>query len=555
MSNRSASVGIITTIAAVVALTTPAVATAAPLQEKSFPAGAAVDVVAKHEGALPTSKEPVSITAHDGVKLSAYLLRPTTKGKFPVVVMPGSWSMNRSEYLVKAKEMAARGFIVVSYTSRGFWESGGQIDIMGEDTQRDVSDVIDYALKQPGADSAKVGVVGISYGGGAGLLAAARDRRVKAVSSMSGFADLKESFYPNKTISSSAMSLLVKLGSMTGRPAPVLKEAQAKLEALDIPAAEAFLEKLSATRSASNKVKEINANGAAILIAHGTDDSFFPVNTMTDFYDRLTVPKRMLLAGGDHAIPDIPGLIGLPSDSWETTLAWMDHHLRGVANGVNTEPPAEAILANTRKGRSAKTVKGLVRQQSVSYLTGVNGDDRQPTGALVGKPSSGWNSSIYTGKGTVADSGTLLISGALQGIAQLPPLASMPLVDRTAGGVWLGEPLQKGAVVAGAPTVKMTVTPTKPNTTLFFYLYDVDKAGMGGLITAHPYTLWGATPGKPQTITVRMSAEHWEIKNGHRFGLVVDTKDPRWHSSSVEGGAVTFSSPKGAESSLTVPLG
>ncbi|GAB78253.1 CocE/NonD family hydrolase [Austwickia chelonae] len=545
----------VTSIAAVVALLTPTLATAAPLPGKHLRAVATVDRAANDKDGAHTTKEAVTITAHDGVKLSAYLVRPAGQGKFPVVVMPASWSMNRAEYLVKAKEMAARGFIVVSYTSRGFWESGGQIDIMGEDTQRDVSDVIDYALKQPGADSAKVGVVGISYGGGAGLLAAARDRRVRAVSSMSGFADLKESFFPNRTISSSAMGLLVKLGNLTGRPAPVLQEAQAKLESPDAAAAEAFLDKLSASRSAINKVKEINANGAAVLIAHGTDDSFFPVNTMTDFYDRLTVPKRMLMAGGDHAIPDIPGLIGLPSDSWDATLAWMDHHLRGVTTKADAAPPVKAVVANTRMPRVAPTVKALASRQSVNYLTGADPDERKPTGRLSDKPASGWNTSIYSGKGTVADSGALLISGALQGFMKLPPLASMPLVDRTAAGVWLGQPLSKDAIVAGAPTVKLTVTPTKADTTLFFYLYDVDKAGMGGLLTAHPYTLRGVTPGKPQTITVRLAAEHWAVKGGHRFGLVVDTKDPRWQSVSAADGAVTFSSPKGAESSLTIPLG
>jgi dipeptidyl aminopeptidase/acylaminoacyl peptidase len=102
--------------------------------------------------------------------------------------MPSSWGVPNVEYVGQGSKLATAGFQVISYSSRGFWDSGGGIDIAGPPTVADVSKVIDWAGRHTTADTSRVAAVGISYGAGTSLLAAAKDPRIKAVGAMSGWA-------------------------------------------------------------------------------------------------------------------------------------------------------------------------------------------------------------------------------------------------------------------------------------------------------------------------------------------------------------------------------
>ncbi|MEE7567758.1 X-Pro dipeptidyl-peptidase, partial [Xanthomonas sp. Kuri4-3] len=95
------------------------------------------------------------IPGWDGTALGALVLVPEGQGPgpFPLVVMPASWSLPNLEYVGRASALASAGYVVVSYTSRGFWDSAGQIDIAGAATVEDVSAVIDWALANTPADA------------------------------------------------------------------------------------------------------------------------------------------------------------------------------------------------------------------------------------------------------------------------------------------------------------------------------------------------------------------------------------------------------------------
>jgi predicted acyl esterase len=154
----------------------------------------------------------------------------------------------------------------------------------------------------------------------------------------------------------------------------------------------------------------------------------------------------------------------------------------------------------------------------------------------------------------MADSGVALVSGALQGLLSIPTGVVTPLVDRSFAGVWSGPVYTSGAVVNGAPKVHLTVTPSGPDTSLFAYLYDVDALGVGSLMSHKPLTLRGATPGKAVPIDLRLEATSWEVAAGHHLELVIDTVDPRYRGRSVIGTTVTFSSPAGDPSAISIPV-
>lgn len=484
--------------------------------------------------------------------IGAVVLTPTGQGSgpFPLVVMPSSWGVPNLEYVGQGAKLAKAGFQVISYSSRGFWDSEGGIDIAGPPTIADVSAVIDWSDAHTPADTTRVAAVGISYGAGASLLAAARDPRIKAVGALSGWADLIASLNPHDTVNFQAVAALLALGNITGRPGPEMASLQTKFLTGDIDTAITEAKALAPIRSASTMVDRINANGAAVFLANAFEDSIFPPTQYTDFFTRLTVPKRLHLAHGDHATPEGTGAIGLPNETWDELAGWLRHYLTGAANGANAEPPVQLkSQRGTWRGYPDWASVGTTR---TSYLTKPAGLSR--TGGLAGTPSSEWSSRIGAGIPTVADSGIVLVSGALQGLLSIPTGVATGLVDRSFAGVWSGPAYPSKTIVNGSPRVHLTVTPSVADTSLFAYLYDVDAFGFGSLVAHKPFSLLDATPGKAKAVDFRLESTSWEVPAGHRLVLVVDTVDPRYRGLSKLGSSVGFSSPAGDPSWLSVPI-
>lgn len=129
-----------------------------------------------------------------------------------------------------------------------------------------------------------------------------------------------------------------------------------------------------------------------------------------------------------------------------------------------------------------------------------------------------------------------------------------PLVDRTFAGVWSGPTYSTGALLNGAPRLHVTLTPSSPDTSLFAYPYDADALGVGSLVSHKPHTVRGATPGQARSLDFRLEATSWEVAAGHHLALVVDTVDPRYLGRSQLGTSVSFSSPTGDPSWVSVPV-
>ena len=55
--------------------------------------------------------------------------------------------------------------------------------------QKDVVSVVNYAAGRSDVDANRIGILGISMGGASAILAAAKDKRIRAVVDDSGFSD------------------------------------------------------------------------------------------------------------------------------------------------------------------------------------------------------------------------------------------------------------------------------------------------------------------------------------------------------------------------------
>ena len=497
-----------------------------------------------------------TIVSHDGTELKAKVITPTgVEGPHPLLVMPAAWGTPHLLYVGAAKKMAeTSGYQVVAYSSRGFWDSGGGIEVAGPEDLADASAVIDWALDNTDADPDRIGMAGISYGAGISLLTAAQDDRVKAVGAMSGWADLEASLYPNETIDVQSAELLLLAGNLVGRPGEKLREIEREYRKGNV---EPILE-LSPERSAATKVDQLNANGTAIMMAHGWNDGMFPVGHIADFYEELDGPKRLMFAPGDHATSEAFGALGLPNEVWEDLARWFDHHLKDEDNGIDAEAPVHLKPNNGRGAWTSHADWPSVTTGTDQYFLAEPSKNWlrwQSSGAMETEPATGWDYDFRTGINTPADSGTVMLTGALQQFFDVPTGVLLPTVDRHRAAVWTSPAYPEGVRVAGTPEVTFTVTPSATDQSVFVYLYAINSRGTGSLVSHAPYTLRGATPGEPVTVETELSSVVWDVPAGHRLAVVVDSRDARYSGESRIGDRVEVASPEDDPARVTIPLG
>ncbi|MFF0384677.1 CocE/NonD family hydrolase [Streptomyces sp. NPDC004286] len=475
----------------------------------------------------------VDIPGDGGTVLKANVVTPAGSGSHPLLVLPTSWGFPQVEYLAQAQKLADSGYVVLTYNVRGFWQSGGEIEVAGPPDMADASKVIDWALANTPADPARVGMAGVSYGAGISLLAAAHDKRIKAVAALSGWADLIGSIYSGRTQHVQAAALLDGAGLVTGRRSPELRRIFDRFYASDLSDEQNLID-WGKRRSAVTYLDQLNANKPAVMLANAWSDSVFPANQYAGFYEKLTGPKRLQLRPGDHATPELTGLFGLPNDVWQDTGRWFDHYLRGVDNGVDREQPVQL------ESRTGGGYEGYPDWKSVAAT------DRKI--ALAG------STTIHTNVDSGADGGVVLLSGLLDQVAKVPPMASIPLLPRRWAAVWQSERYAGPQRVRGTARLHTTLTPSAESGTFVAYLYDVGPLGIAKLVTHAPLTWHGRTPGEPFGVDLDLFSTAYDVPAGHRLALVADTVDPLYVEHNPSGARLTFSSPKDDPSYVSVPL-
>ncbi|MET8170141.1 CocE/NonD family hydrolase [Streptomyces sp. NPDC005329] len=476
----------------------------------------------------------VDIAGDDGTVLKANVVTPADgTGRHPLIVLPTSWGFPQVQYLAQAQRLADSGYVVLSYNVRGFWQSGGEIDVAGPHDVADAAKVVDWALTHTPSDPENVGMAGVSYGAGISLLAAAHDPRVKAVASLSGWGDLIDSIYSGRTQHVQAAAVLDTVGSVAGRRSAESQEVFSAFYASDL-SKEKEIVAWGQKRSPATYLDQLNQNGTAIMMAGAWGDTIFPPNQSAAFYEKLTGPKRLELRPGDHATAELTGLFGLPNDVWTDTARWFDHYLKGEDNGIDREQPVRL------KSRSTGGYEGYPDWKSVN--------------ATRGKIALAGSTTIHTNVDSGADAGIVFLSSILDQAAKLPPVAAIPLLPRRWTAVWQSGTYATAQRVRGTAKVHTTVTPTEESGTLVAYLYDVGPLGLGKLVANAPYTFHGTTPGEPFGLDLDLFSTAYDVPAGHRLALVVDTVDPLYIEHNPSGARLTFSSPANDPSYVSVPL-
>jgi len=122
--------------------------------------------------------KPISYKSRDGLTINGYLTLP--KGieakNIPVVVNPhgGPWARDSWGFNPEVQFLANRGYAVFQMNYRGstgfgkkFWEAS--FKEWGKKMQDDITDGVEYLIKEGIADSSRIAIYGASYGGYATL--------------------------------------------------------------------------------------------------------------------------------------------------------------------------------------------------------------------------------------------------------------------------------------------------------------------------------------------------------------------------------------------------
>ncbi|WP_158891232.1 alpha/beta fold hydrolase [Amycolatopsis anabasis] len=145
---------------------------------------------------------PAAPGSPDRVQLDATLYTPE-RTPAPAVLLPHGFGGDKNSVAADARELAGRGFVVLTYSARGFGRSTGKIALNDPDYEvADAQRLIDYLAGRPevrtdASGDPKVGVTGASYGGALALILAGRDKRVDAIAPIITYNDLAQGLIPN----------------------------------------------------------------------------------------------------------------------------------------------------------------------------------------------------------------------------------------------------------------------------------------------------------------------------------------------------------------------
>ncbi|MBF4163785.1 alpha/beta fold hydrolase [Nocardioides acrostichi] len=454
-------------------------------------------------------------------------------GRHAAIVLAHGFGGSKDDLTDQARELAGDGYVVLTYTARGFGDSGGLIHLDSPDYEvADASRMIDLLAQRDDVEmdapgDPVVGIAGASYGGALALLTAGLDDRVDAIVPAITWNDLGQALFPDgvfkqwwaSLFTQGALAAAARDGGsskqerspdgledlLCGRFAPdVCRLFQ---RATRTGRADAAARRYLRASSPASVVDDITA---PTLLVQGEQDSLFGLDQADRTARALAdagVPVAVRWIDGGH-----DGGAGLTGQSAGTGAEdWFDHYLRG-----GPDPGTAFRLALPAPALGATDPDEV---QAPDYferdLTGLRlGGRDQPVLA----PAGGEPAAITSIPGT----GPLLgqaVTASGQGLA----LAALPGQSAT----FDSEPVRSPMTVAGAPTVQLSITSSTTDAVLFASAWIVDADGRASLPRqlVAPMRLSGIVPGAAQRVEVTLPASAYRLEPGQRMRVVVSATD------------------------------
>ncbi len=415
---------------------------------------------AARAASLVPAQPNVEVTSFDGTQIDANFFPATglTEGqRAPTVLEASGWglpaypdwlptinsialgSISLNTDLLGPAELNAAGYNVITWDNRGWYGSGGQVNVDDPAVEgRDVSALIDWLATLPAAElkgpnDPVVGMTGASYGGGIQLSAAEIDHRIDAIEPNMSWYSLVDSLLPNGAIKAGWGNLLCLSGELVGaRYSPELKELCASAQSGNVTSDEiAYGEQVS-------PAPLMGQITTPTLLLGGTVDTLFPLNGDIDTYDALRAagtPVKMMWYCGGHGVCNQSA--GPTDHVADVELEFLNKYLKGENLSIG---PGFEYLDQTGTWRSAPSYPVAASGQLSASGSGTLTISPFSSSGLLGieatKASNAVNITVPAPATSVETLGDPILSLTYRGIASqstVPIYAQ--LVDTSTGKV------------------------------------------------------------------------------------------------------------------------
>jgi len=264
-----------------------------------------------------------------------------------------------------ARNLAAHGYVVLRYSSRGFGTSGGEVDLVGPKERQDQLDAVHW-LNDPlnplvGGMVIRddIGQYGASYGGmHAWALAMSGDPAVRTVVPTAAWSDGYQALLPNDVLRlaydagfyATGFAPTATLVNDAGSPGsvPALSTQLNYSSEVHRWFAEAVSGADTADFRAGLDARSVHGHydrvRIPVFIIQGVNDGLFSANQAIDAYTQIIargVPARLYVGGIGHPPSNSSNTSPEALHIGDELLAWFDHYLKGVDNGIDRMPPVE----------------------------------------------------------------------------------------------------------------------------------------------------------------------------------------------------------------------
>jgi hypothetical protein len=348
-------------------------------------------------------EENVQIFMSDGVKLSADIYRPDSNGQFPALVLRTPYNKQGQGEPENSRWYAERGYVVVNQDVRGRYRSAGEYYAY-QNEPRDGYDTDEWIARQPWSNG-KIGTLGGSYLGFTQLTEGVRGSQhlvsmatdVTSSDIYQGWTYVDGAFHLGFTLEWGAGSVWGKEGQ------------EGKVDYLHLPintadetlghATAHYRDWLKHPRRSDPYWNDISFEQEArrisvpLLVATGWYDIFLR-GALQDHVNIRNNGATALARSGKHIIigpwPHFKtygtrtagGMDFGPEavlNGQKLYLAWHDHYLKGIDNGMDRRPPVELFIMGENQWR-AENEWPLARTKYTKYYIASGGKANSTSG-------------------------------------------------------------------------------------------------------------------------------------------------------------------------------
>ncbi|OUS37346.1 hypothetical protein A9Q94_05940 [Rhodobacterales bacterium 56_14_T64] len=482
----------------------------------------------------------LGIALPDGTRLSAKAWMPKGAETTPLPAVLEYLPYRKSDGTAARDHamhlhFAQNGYVSLRVDRRGCGDSEGLFDDeYSEEELQDGSDIIAWIARQPWCDG-NVGIQGISWGGFNGLQIAARaPDALKAVitigSTVDRYADdihYKGGIQLGENIGWAATS--TSWFSMPPDPAIVGASWRdswlARLENTPFLARE--------WTSHSNRdeywkhgsvCEDYSAIKASVLAMGGLHDGYR--NTMAHLVENMQAPVKGIAGPWNHKYPHI-STIAPSIDYLNIAVRWWDHWLKGIDNGVDTDPAYSVYIMDS-----------VLPTPSIDHRAGRwIGEDSWPSPQISPRPfdfgdgtlgaSLPFETTVSTDMACGRDCGEYFPFGF--GPGELPDEQTH---DDALSACFDSMPVGEDCEIVGAPEVRLTLSSDMPKAQIIVRLCDIFPDGTSAFISLGLLNLrhrdgfdeaCDLVPSEDYDVSVTLDQSAYKLPQGHRLRVSVST--------------------------------